>query len=160
MKLQTLFLGICLGFTSLIASSISVGSPLSELNNYKFETPTSQKIKVPQTTKTVILAFSKGTGALVNDFLAAQDKLYLQKHHAIYIADIHNVPYIIAILIAIPKLKKHKHLIYLHDGDEFQKEVPNEEDKVTLLKFENNKVSEISFITTQDALQIAIQRKK
>ncbi len=149
---------LTLSFAILNADPISVNSPLSQLNNYKFQTPTSHEIKIPKETNLVIIASEKDTGALVNEYLKTKDIYYLQKNHAIYIANLHAMPSIIRKIFAIPKLQKYKHLIYLQYDEEFQNNTPNKEEKITLLRFENGKISDISFITTEAQLQAAIEK--
>jgi len=39
--------------------------------------------------KTLIMVFEKGTSATVNEYLITQDKGYLKKHNAVFVADIH-----------------------------------------------------------------------
>jgi len=149
---------LTLSFSILSASLISVNSPLSQFNSYKFQTPTSHEIKISKETNLIIIAFEKNTGALVNEYLRTKDIYYLQKNSAIYIANIHAMPSIIRKIFAIPKLQKYKHLIYLQYDEEFQNNTPNKEGKITLLRFENGKISNISFITTEAQLQAAIEQ--
>ncbi len=151
-----IFLTLSVAF--LGASSIKVDSPLYKFRSYKFETPQGRQMKIPKKTELIIIAFEKDTGALVNNYLKTKNKYYLQKNHSIYIADIHAMPSIITTMFALPKLKKYKHLIYLHYDEKFQKDVPSKEEKVTLLRLENRKIVDISFISTASELQTAIER--
>lgn len=149
---------LTLSIALLGASSIKVDSPIYKFRSYKFETPHSRKMKVPRKINLIVVAFGKDTGALVNDYLKTKNKYYLQKNKAIYIADIHKMPDIVTTMFALPKLKKHKHLIYLHYGEKFQKDIPNQKEKITLLRFKDGKVSDISFITTKAELQASIEQ--
>ena len=149
---------LTLSVALLGASSIKQDSPIYKFRSYKFETPHGRQMKIPKKTNLIIVAFDKDTGALVNDFLKTKNKYYLQKNNTIYIADIHKMPSIVTTMFALPKLKKHKHLIYLHYGDKLQKDIPNQEGKVTILRFVDGKVSDISFLITKEELQAAIER--
>ena len=149
---------LTLSFALLNASSIKESSNLSELDSYRFETPNGRQMKIPKKTNLVIVAFEKDTGALVNEYLKTKSKYYLQKNKAIFIADIHDMPSMITTMFALPKLRKYKHLIYLHYDEKFQKAVPNKEEKITLLKIEDGLIKKISFISTKDELQVAIER--
>ena len=102
---------LCLSYITLNANVITINSNISLLNNYKFETPHSLPIQIPNKTKLVIVAFEKATGTTVNEYLNSKTKYYLQNNHSVYIADIHEMPSIITNMFALPKMKKYKHLI-------------------------------------------------
>jgi hypothetical protein len=137
---------------ALYAESLKIGSDIEILNEYEYETPKSRKMKVPVNTKTVLIAFDKDTGALVNEYLSTKNKYFLQRKKAIFIADINKMPTVITNMFALPKLRKYKHLIYLHYGEKFQNDVPKKDEKVSVVKFENNQVKSISYISTKDEL--------
>ena len=149
---------ISLGFIALSAQMVGVNTPISTLDNYSYETPEGRPMKIPHETKLIIVGFEKDTGATVNDFLNTKNKYYLQKNKAIFIADIHAMPSVITKMFALPKMKKYKHLIYLHYGKEFQKNTPNKDEKITILRVKDRKISDISFISTPKELQAAIEK--
>lgn len=147
-----------LSFIILSASSLKVGSDISELNSYKFETPTGRQMKIPKKPNLIIVAFEKDTGALVNEYLKSKSPLYLTKKHSIFIADIHKMPTMVTNMFALPKLQKYEHLIYLHYNDKFKKNVPNKEKMITLIYIKNKKIKKISYVSTQKELQEAIEK--
>jgi len=142
----------------LSAAPLKVDSPVNVLDGFKYETPTGREMKIPKKTKLVIAAFEKETGALVNEYLNTQNPFYLPKNNSVFIADINKMPSVITNMFALPKLQKYKHLIYLHYGEQFQNVVPNKEQKITLLRIENSKIKEISFISTEQELKAAIEK--
>lgn len=142
----------------LSAASLKVNSPFSVLESFAYETPLGRQMKIPKKTKLVIVAFEKDTGALVNEYLDTQSPFYLLKKNSIFIADIHKMPTIITTMFALPKLQKYKHLIYLHYGELLENTVPNKEAKVTLLYIEDEKIKEISYISTKEELKKAIEK--
>ena len=149
---------ISLSFVVLSAQMVGLNTPISTLDNYSYETPEGRPMKIPHETKLIIVGFEKDTGATVNDFLNTKNKYYLQKNKAIFIADIHAMPSVITKMFALPKMKKYKHLIYLHYGKEFQKNTPNKDEKITILRVKDRKISDISFISTPKELQAAIEK--
>lgn len=144
--------------TLVNASIVSVDTPLKQFNGFKYETPTGRQMKVPQKTELIVVAFEKDTGKLVNEYLKSKNPLYMPKHHAIFVADIHNMPSIITNMFALPKLRKYKHLIYLHFDDEFENFVPNKEEKITVIRLKDKKVVSVSFISTADELKEVIEK--
>ncbi len=154
-KLVTLFL---FAFSLLGADLITVDSPLNQLNNFKYETPQGRQMKVPKSTELVVIAFEKDTGALVNEFLNTQDPFYMPKRRAVFIADINKMPTIITNMFALPKLKKYKHLIYLHYEDQFQNALPHKEEQITILHVKDAKIERVSYVSTQEELKAAIEK--
>jgi hypothetical protein len=152
------FTALTISVAILGAAPLAINSPLDMLDSFKYETPTGRQMKIPKKTKLVIVAFEKDTGALINDYLGTQSPFYLPKNNSIFIADINKMPSVITNMFALPKLQKHKHLIYLHYGEKFQNMVPNKEQKITLLYIEDSKIKEISFISTKAELKTAIEK--
>lgn len=151
-------IALTLNVAILSAAPLKIDSSLEMLESFKYETPQGRQMKIPNKTKLVIVAFEKDTGALVNEYLNTQSPFYLLKNNSIFIADINKMPTIVTNMFALPKLQKYKHLIYLHYSDKLQDTVPNKEQKITLLRFENSKIKEISYISTVLELKTAIEK--
>ena len=149
---------LSLSVAILSANQLKVGSALSELNSFKYETPRGRQMRIPKKPNLVIVAFEKDTGALVNEYLSTKGPLYLPKNRSVFIADIHEMPTIITNMFALPKLQKYKHLIYLHYNDKFETVVPHKDKKVTLLHVKDGKIQNISYISTKKELQKAIEK--
>ncbi len=147
-----------LGISLLAADTLKPSTPLSQLNNYKYETPQGRQMKIPKSTRLFVIAFEKDTGALVNDYLVTMDPFYMPKHRAVFIADINKMPTIITKMFALPKMQKYKHPVYLHYEEQFQDFVPHHEEKITLVRINDGKVENISYISTQEELKAAIEQ--
>ena len=156
--MRILFALLSLSLTLLSAETLQVNSPLNSLNLYKYETPQGRQMKVPKNTELVVFAFEKDTGALVNNFLQTKSPFYMPKSKAVFIADINRMPTIITNMFALPKMKKYKHLVYLHYEDQFENFIPHQEEKLTLAYFKDGKVTDIRYISTTKELQVAIEK--
>lgn len=156
--MRRVFLFLVLSVFSLNADFLDLSSSITKLNEFKYETPQGNGIKIPKDVKLIIVSFEKDTGALVNEYLNAQNPDYLQKHNSVFIADIHKMPGVITNMFAIPKLKKYKHPIYINYNEKFEQFVMAKEEKVTLLHIENSIIKKISFIETKDELKAAIEK--
>ena len=75
-----------------------------------------------------------------------------------FIADISKMPTVITNTFALPKLRKYKHLIYLHYNEKFQRAVPHKDGKITLLHVADGKIENISYISTEKELKAAIEK--
>ena len=108
--------------------------------------------------KTLIMAYEKGTGATVNEYLNAQDKGYLKKHNATFIADISQMPGLVTKLFALPKMRKYIHTVLLIQDEKQGLQFPSKEEKITVMKFQDNLLTQVTFITTTDELKAAIEQ--
>jgi len=156
--MKTLFALLTLSLTLFAADTLSVGTHLNTLKNYKYENQNKYPMQIPTATKLVIVSFEKDTGALVNDYLDTKKSSYILDHNAIFIADIHRMPSIITKMFALPKMQEYKHPIYLHYGEQFENFVPHKEEKLTLLRIKGQTVESIAYISTVKELKAAIEK--
>jgi hypothetical protein len=140
---------------SLWAAPYKVGQSVSPLD-LKDQFGKKHILKVMP--HTLIMAFEKGTGATVNEYLAAQDKGYLGEHNAAFVADISGMPSFITSSFAIPKMQKYPHTVLLIYDEEFGLKFPGEEDKITVMKFRGNFLQSINYVSTADELKKAIEQ--
>ena len=149
---------LCLSVAMLGAAQLNIGSPVNMLNDFKYENPQGRQMRVPKKPTLVIVAFEKDTGALVNEYLSSKNPYYLPKNRSMFIADISKMPTVITNTFALPKLRKYKHLIYLHYNEKFQTAVPHKDEKITLLHVADGKIENISYISTEKELKAAIEK--
>ncbi|MDD3442068.1 hypothetical protein [Sulfurimonas denitrificans] len=152
------FLSLLIITATLFGSEIAaVNLSLKELEGVVYETPSAEEIKIPKNIKLIIIAFEKDISAVINEYLDTKDSLYLLSYNAVFIADVHKMPKIIAKIVALPRLQKYKHPIYLYYGDKLEAIIPTREAKATLLYIEDEKVKEIRFVSTKEELKMAIE---
>lgn len=108
--------------------------------------------------KTLIMAFEKGTGATVNEYLTAQGKQYLAKHKAAFVADISQMPKFITESFALPKMRKYTHRVLLIQDEEQGLNFPYQEGKITIMKFRGNFLTKVEFIESEAELKKAIEQ--
>lgn len=112
-----------------------------------------EKQTVDSSINTIIVSFEKDTGKDINEFLASKPKDFLQKHNAIFIANISGMPSIITKMFALPKMRDYKHSILLI-YDENDKRFKAQEEKSTLYKLENGVIKTIFFITKDNLEEV------
>jgi hypothetical protein len=113
---------------------------------------------VDRHTTTIIVSFQKDTGKDVNTFLASKPKNYLQKHDAVFIANISKMPALITKYFAMPKLKKYKHRILLINNEDDNR-FREEDEKITIYKLENSVVKKIFFIDKAKEIANVLKKK-
>jgi hypothetical protein len=140
---------------SVWAAPYTVGQSVTPLDlNDQFGKRHSLKV-MP---RTLIMAFEKGTGATVNEYLAAQGKGYLVKYNAAFIADISQMPNFITKAFALPKMQKYPHTVLLIQDEELGLKFPAEEEKITVMTFRGNFLRSVQYVTTAAEIKQAIEQ--
>ena len=81
--MKKILVALSLLFSLLHADNLKVGSPIKVLNNFKYETPMGRQMKVPKSTRLLLVAFEKDTGKLVNEYLNTQEPMYMPRKRAV-----------------------------------------------------------------------------
>ncbi|MBV5320064.1 MAG: hypothetical protein JZU62_00095 [Sulfuricurvum sp.] len=140
---------------SLWAAPYKVGQSVMPLDlNDQF----GKRYTLKMMPKTLIMAFEKGTGATVNEYLTVQEKGYLAKNKAAFVADISQMPKFITESFALPKMRKYTHTVLLIQDEEQGLNFPYQEDKITVMKFRGNFLTKVEFISTPTELKKAIEQ--
>lgn len=140
---------------SVWAAPYKVGQSVMPLDlNDQF----GKRITLKVMPKTLIMAFEKGTGATVNEYLTVQEKGYLVKNKAAFVADISQMPKFITESFALPKMRKYTHTVLLIQDEEQGLNFPAQEEKITVMKFRGNFLTKIEYISTAAELKKAIEQ--
>lgn len=143
----------------LLADSLFIGMSLTTIQDLDYEDQFEKRVKIPKSTRLMILTYEKDQGAIVNDLLAEQNPTYLKKQDALFIADISKMPSLITMMFALPKMQKFKYPIYLNYGERFARMFPAKKEKITLLYFNTQGyISDIVYISTKEGLKKALQK--
>jgi len=113
--------------------------------------------KVEQMPRLLICSFGKETGKLISSYFNAQSSDYLETHNIRLMADVSGVPSLLRKTIIIPKMKKYNFKILLSTDSDFSKQFPTEDNKLTVLKIDNNEVKTIFFIVDEAELKAVIE---
>ena len=110
---------------------------------------------IDNNTKIVFFSFSKPIGHTCNEFLSSKEPDFLQKHNAVYVADVSPAPSIIKNMLILPDLKKLKFTILLINDDilsaQFSKDM--NKDTIVVAFLENKKIVKIKNLKTKDDLE-------
>ena len=140
---------------SLLAAPYKIGQSVSPLS---LSDQHGKKVTMKVMPKTLIMAFEKGTGATVNEFLLDSGKEYLKKNNTGFVADISQMPNFITESFALPKMRKYPHTVLLIRDEEQGLRFPIQEDKITVMKFRGNFLTQIEFVETAAELKAAIEK--
>jgi len=95
---------------------------------------------------TLILSFEKDVSTETKKFLDTKEKTFLVDNDYLYISDISSMPSMITSWFALPKMKKFGFKVALIYEDDVADIIPREEDKVTVINLEYNKIMKIQFV--------------
>lgn len=140
---------------SVWAVPYKVGQSVSPL---KVEDQHGNHVILKTMPKTLIMAYEKGTGATVNEYLNVQDKGYLKQYNAAFVADISQMPNFITTAFALPKMRKYIHTVLLIRDEEQGLRFPAQEERITVMKFRGNLLTEVAFIATTAELKSVIEQ--
>jgi hypothetical protein len=83
----------------------------------------------------LIVSFTMGVGKSANGFFEEIGAAYLEKNHAVFLANIYGMPGI-GRMFALPKMKKYPHQIVLGDDEHLLDRFPSEDNKLTMISFD------------------------
>jgi len=110
-------------------------------------------ISVKKNTKVLMVSFQKGVSSEIQEFLKRQEKGFLEKNNALYLADISAMPSFLIRLFALPKMKKFNFKIALIYQENVADVLPRKEDKVTLIKLDEQKIVSIELVNPKELTQ-------
>ncbi len=98
-----------------------------------------------------LVSFSKDTSSKVNDFLEKKENDFLEKNKIVYISDIHSMPSFVTSLFALPKMRDYKYkLMLMYEENTI---FPQSDEALSVIKFKNNKVNSIEFISKEESIE-------
>jgi len=138
-------------YSATATNGIEVGSKIDFTLPDQFDKAQS----LTADTKKVIFVFAKATGHTVKAFLKTQDKNYLSKRDAIFVADISPMPTVIRNTFALPDLKKSEYSVLLIYDKEIAKIFKNDAqaDKIAVVTLNNGTIEAVKYITTDAELK-------
>lgn len=111
-----------------------------------------EETMIPADTMYVLFAADKGASDVINGFLTTQDGDYLAAHHAVYIADISEMPALITRMFALPKMRKRPYQILLTDEESPLDFLPREASAVTVIRMRDQVVEYVRYAKSADEL--------
>ncbi len=99
-------------------------------------------------------------GEVIRKLLDEEGPQFLQKHRALYVADISGMPTLIAKMIAIPKMRDERPYPTLldHDGTATAS-YPSEEGRVTILLLDRLRVEKVEYRGSVAGLKDAVEKR-
>lgn len=99
----------------------------------------------------LLISFDKKVSEQVHDFLSKQEKGFLNKQNARYIADISGMPSLITKMFALPKMRDYEYTLLLIKDEALAENFRQSEDQLLVFRLENNMIQDIEFIDPSKA---------
>ena len=140
---------------SKYSASVSNGMNIGSEINFSLPDQFDKKHTLKDSTKTLILSFSKATGHTVKNFLANEADDYLTSRDAYFIADISPMPTVIRNTFALPDLKKSSFSVLLIYDKAIASQIKNESEaqKIAILTLNAGVITKVKYIQTAQELE-------
>jgi len=156
-----LFLSLLFTLPSLGDSYIKKGYKMIEQNStiepFTLSDQFGKEHNLSTMPKLLICSFGKESGKLISDYFNEKGSDYLETNAIKLMADIAGVPSLLRKTIIVPKMKKYNFEILLSTDSDFSKRFPKQDDALTVLKLDGDRVVEITFVSDEASLKEAIE---
>lgn len=117
--------------------------------------------KIDESARFIFFAREMEGGAVIRALLEEEGPEYLKKHRILYIADISDMPTLIANMIAIPKMRDERPYPTLLDREgAVTAPYPSEEGRVTVMTLDKLKLRKVVYRGSVEGLRDAIARAR
>jgi hypothetical protein len=107
---------------------------------------------IDETTSMVLFAADREAAKLVHAAIENQAKDYLPAQRVVYVADISRMPWLIARILAIPRMQDYDYPIALGRKSEDCVAFPRQKGKISLIYLDHQKLKKIVYATTADMI--------
>jgi hypothetical protein len=125
----------------IFASVIDIKENLS---SFKIADQFDKELTIKNSTKKLIVAFSKEKATQIKDFLYANPN-YLESQNAIYISDVSSAPSFVTSMFMIPKFKDYPFSMGLIRDEDIAKRFPKKEGLITIIHLNDTVVTKIEY---------------
>jgi hypothetical protein len=129
MRFPAVLLALLLGTAAAVAAPYAVGDAFA---GFTTRDQHERAYTYPSGAHLVIVAHAMDSARAANAYLEKQPADFLDRHRAIYLANIHGMPGFVR-RFALPKMQKYPHRILLGETKDFLARYPAREDRLTVL---------------------------
>ncbi|WP_299978582.1 FAD/FMN-containing dehydrogenase [uncultured Pseudoteredinibacter sp.] len=141
---KSLAIAFCLLLSLPTFAELKAGDRFPDI---EFTDQFDKKHKINNQDKLLLISFDKKVSEQVHEFLSTQEKDFLSKHNARYIADISGMPSLISKMFALPKMRDYTYTLLLIKDKVLAERLSPSEDKLLVFRLENGNIQEIKFIS-------------
>lgn len=130
-----------------------------EITLLEYETQKEEKVSISKETRILIFTSEMEASKIAHE---AFDKLgdeYLKQNKAVFISDIHKMPFLITKFVALPRMRKYPYSIFLIKDEGPGSIFPREKGKLTVISLSELKITSIQFVDNSEDLKNKIEAK-
>lgn len=138
---------------SVFAEELKIGSNIQSENLIQYEDQFGETKEISIDTKYLIFASDMEGTKIAHEFFEAKKGEFLLEKKAVFVGDIHRMPFIISKLIAIPKMRKYNYTIHLIRDDKKGEFFPKEKGKLTGFVLDKYTIKSLQTISSVKELE-------
>jgi hypothetical protein len=135
------------------AEPIAVGSHVVA---FSLEDQHGEKHEVDESVRLILFTRDMDGGDLIKEALADTDRGFLDRHDAVYIADISKMPALIARLFALPSMRKRPYRMLLDREASVTAALPAEKGRATAIVIDELRIQSIDYLGSAEEVRQAI----
>jgi hypothetical protein len=116
--------------------------------------------RIDASVRAIVLTRDMDAGDIVKVGLGTHGKSILEKHHAVYIADLSSMPGFIRSWLAIPQLKDRPYPMLIDSKGDVSKSLPSRDHLATLIFLDSMQITAVEYVTQPAALVPALSAPK
>jgi hypothetical protein len=136
-----------------ISEELKIGSNLQKENLLKFEDQFGEEKEISTETKYIIFAADMEGTKIAHELFDKKKGEFLTMKKAIFVGDIHKMPYVISKFIAIPKMRNYPYPILLIREEGKGSPFPREKGKLTGFVLDKLTVQSIKVLSNTEELE-------
>jgi hypothetical protein len=148
-KLMLVSIGLVMLATGAVADELQPGDRLPQT---VLRDQHGQEMVVSSNTAFILFAAHKGASDVINGYLANHEGDFLQRHQAVYIADLSEMPALITRMFALPKMRGRPYRILLTDEESPMAFLPRKVSAVTVISMRDGVVESVSYAENGDEI--------
>ena len=142
-------------YNATVTDGLNIGSKIAFSLPDQFD----NKHTLSDSTKVLILSFTKATGHIIKNFLSQESAEYLPSRDAYFIADISPMPVVIRNTFALPDLKKSSFSVLLIYDKTIATQIKpqKESEKIVIVKLNRGVITQVQYIQTAKELKAVLK---
>ena len=154
---KTLALGLYLAAGIASASTYGLGSKITP---FSLEDQHGKAHRVDERVRAIILSHDMEAGEIIGRALARNGKRVLEKHRAVYLADLSGMPGFLRRMFVLPKLRERSYPMLLDTSGEIARQLPSREGFVALIFLSGLRVVSVEYVKDSSALIATLESPK
>lgn len=135
---------------TIFANEYKVGEKLEPIN---LKDQFNKEHNISKLPKTIVIAFEKESSYVFNEYMKNTNTNFLIKNNILFLADISQMPSFVTTTFALPKMRKYNYDVLLINEEDTAFKYPYKEDKLTIIKLQNNTIQSINFASSVSELE-------